>query len=524
MKRSLLAFTLVLLFLTVLSVVSVSAPNHWSVIENDTVLKATPALDGELDKAYESSLKVKLGPPVYDGVASDVKSTVYALYDEGYIYVFFEVYNDEKILSVGDYYLAAHRHPSDNDSVELRIGDKLSGKLPDYIGDNKDHHLIIADAYNVRCTAYQDTLEYYTARLKSVSKIVSENSYNIEMRIPLKEAFEEGDIIQFNFQVNDLQNVDTHETGHIGLGATYMSLTDFKIGGDAGYEIIENNIDRIFFSPPKKTTYYLDKGGINPDGLSFIVYYKDGTSYDATNEIGFSKLLFDKTGYMCIKAMWKDFEIPFRINVNYERGEENGYVWELHSGGALSVSVYKHYPETKAFIPDFSEESPAPWSKYASIIKTVIIHSSSETVDIGDYSFEGLGYLNKVTIDANVVSIGEKAFAKCHSLTSLELDENVTEIADTAFDKCRDLIITAPEGSYAYNYAMEHGISEFEPEPEPEPEPKPEPEPEPEPEPQPETEPEPEPEPKQKYSTWLYITVIVIVCILWIITFVLRRR
>ena len=117
------------------SVTSFSAPNSWSVIENDTVLKATPTLDGELDEAYFNSLKVKLGPPVYEGSPSNVKADVYALYDDSYVYVFFEVYNEKNILSAADSYITVNSHPSDNDSVEVRIGDKRMGRLPDYIGD-----------------------------------------------------------------------------------------------------------------------------------------------------------------------------------------------------------------------------------------------------------------------------------------------------------------------------------------------------------------------------------------------------
>ena len=46
----------------------------------------------------------------------------------------------------------------------------------------------------------------------------------------------------------------------------------------------------------------------------------------------------------------------------------------------------------------------------------------------------------------------------CSSLTSITIPDSVTSIDDTAFSGCENLTITASEGSYAHQFAQEHGI------------------------------------------------------------------
>ena len=46
-------------------------------------------------------------------------------------------------------------------------------------------------------------------------------------------------------------------------------------------------------------------------------------------------------------------------------------------------------------MPDFSKESPAPWSKYSDIIKSVTIHSVAELTTVGAYAFESLVNLER---------------------------------------------------------------------------------------------------------------------------------
>lgn len=203
-----------------------------AIIVCDTVMKETAIVDGILDNAYTSSMQVKINPPKYAGSDTDVRATVYTLYDDDYVYVFYQVENDTTLLSADDDYIQDHPMPSNNDAVELRIADDLEGHLPEYTGSNAAHHLFIMDAYGKRFSNYEDSIENYVDLMKGASKITSATSYTVEMAIPVVSPFNEGDIIQFNFQIDDCQNAKEQKTGYIGLGKSYTTLVDFKIGGE----------------------------------------------------------------------------------------------------------------------------------------------------------------------------------------------------------------------------------------------------------------------------------------------------
>ncbi len=76
---------------------------------------------------------------------------------------------------------------------------------------------------------------------------------------------------------------------------------------------------------------------------------------------------------------------------------------------------------------------------------------------IGDYAFEGCGYLTGVTIPSGVKAIGDGAFSDCMSLAAMTIPNGVTAIGDYAFDGCTDLAnLTIGDGvevigEYAFN-------------------------------------------------------------------------
>ena len=72
--------------------------------------------------------------------------------------------------------------------------------------------------------------------------------------------------------------------------------------------------------------------------------------------------------------------------------------------------------------------------------------------------FGGCGRLASVEVPGTVTSVGDRAFQGCTSLASLSLPASVTSIADTAFEGCDALTISCPRGSFAYSWAMEHGM------------------------------------------------------------------
>ena len=77
---------------------------------------------------------------------------------------------------------------------------------------------------------------------------------------------------------------------------------------------------------------------------------------------------------------------------------------------------------------------------------------------ISDYSFANMSELRSVVFPQTLTEIGEGAFMNDPYLSDLAIPESVTNIAETAFMDCPSLIILAPKGSYAYDWAVKAGI------------------------------------------------------------------
>jgi len=66
-----------------------------------------------------------------------------------------------------------------------------------------------------------------------------------------------------------------------------------------------------------------------------------------------------------------------------------------------------------------------------------------------------------IVIPDGCETIAERAFADCVSLKRVEIPASVMTIADDAFSGCpEDMVIVAPEGSFAAEYASMHGFAE----------------------------------------------------------------
>ena len=61
-------------------------------------------------------------------------------------------------------------------------------------------------------------------------------------------------------------------------------------------------------------------------------------------------------------------------------------------------------------------------------------------------------------IPDSVKKIGESSFEGCTNLTSITIPDSVKEIGESSFEGCESLIISAPEDSYAAEYAKENKI------------------------------------------------------------------
>ncbi|MBQ1507657.1 MAG: leucine-rich repeat domain-containing protein [Ruminococcus sp.] len=84
-----------------------------------------------------------------------------------------------------------------------------------------------------------------------------------------------------------------------------------------------------------------------------------------------------------------------------------------------------------------------------------------ETIEsVGVYAFTGTG-MTSVTIpeSSTFTSIDQYTFSECQNLKEVVIPATVTDIADNAFNACPNKItIKAPAGSYAINYANQHGF------------------------------------------------------------------
>ena len=80
---------------------------------------------------------------------------------------------------------------------------------------------------------------------------------------------------------------------------------------------------------------------------------------------------------------------------------------------------------------------------------------------VGSCAFEWCSKLRHISIPCSAVVLEEDAFFDCRDLERVDLSSGVTEIGKDAFSKIMnfvDLTIHAPAGSYAEQYAKEHGI------------------------------------------------------------------
>ncbi|MDD6094259.1 MAG: leucine-rich repeat protein [Clostridia bacterium] len=91
-------------------------------------------------------------------------------------------------------------------------------------------------------------------------------------------------------------------------------------------------------------------------------------------------------------------------------------------------------------IPNFYDglyATTAPWRKYHSIIKTLIIEDG--ITKIGGGTFCGCDGIKNILIPDSVTCIGEEAFSDCTGLVSVTIPDSVKIIDGVAFQKCTSL-------------------------------------------------------------------------------------
>ena len=142
------------------------------------------------------------------------------------------------------------------------------------------------------------------------------------------------------------------------------------------------------------------------------------------------------------------------------------------SGDELIIKGYKGNDET-VIIPEnigvkkitqiakdaFSTTAPRITDKQKQIrknIKTVIVPKG--IVNIGYGAFSGCLNLTSITLPKGIRKIGFWAFLHCGNLEYVYIPKSVRTIESSAFSNCFKLVIHAPAGSYAEQYAKENNI------------------------------------------------------------------
>ncbi|MBR4752212.1 MAG: leucine-rich repeat protein [Thermoguttaceae bacterium] len=77
---------------------------------------------------------------------------------------------------------------------------------------------------------------------------------------------------------------------------------------------------------------------------------------------------------------------------------------------------------------------------------------------IGNVAFRECGTLKTLVIPTGVISIGDNAFEGCTFLKSIVIPTSVEYIGKESFEGCVSLVLHAPEGSFAEQYAQKNGI------------------------------------------------------------------
>ena len=80
------------------------------------------------------------------------------------------------------------------------------------------------------------------------------------------------------------------------------------------------------------------------------------------------------------------------------------------------------------------------------------------TAEIGEEAFCGCVSLTAAVMKHSTKKICSKAFYGCANLRSVKLPAGISEIAEDAFEDCPKVTFYCEPGSYAEQYAKEHGF------------------------------------------------------------------
>lgn len=170
---------------------------------------------------------------------------------------------------------------------------------------------------------------------------------------------------------------------------------------------------------------------INSNANLASIYFAGNTSapqaYDKSIYLPPSNLILYKTAESAgwDAAPWTSFTIADwdPANTEEDSGSFETLNWEyIGSDGSLTFTGTGQ-------IPDFTADSPAPWSSYTPSIQTI---EGNGVTSIGDYSFSNASKLIRLETGTDLEHIGNYAFSDCVSLKSLNIAA-ITDIGSAAF-------------------------------------------------------------------------------------------
>lgn len=155
----------------------------------------------------------------------------------------------------------------------------------------------------------------------------------------------------------------------------------------------------------------------------------------------------------------EQFAVDNGYNYIYEQQSNDDFVYQQFDDGVQVIMYTGNIYDVVV---------PAELSGYpvTSLSDILFQHNSfvrsvnlPETITrISDYSFANMSELRSVVLPDTLTEIGEGAFLNDPYLSDLVIPESVVSIADDAFLECPSLVILAPMGSYAYDWAVKAGI------------------------------------------------------------------
>jgi endo-1,4-beta-xylanase len=183
------------------------------IVKKTQAMYGTPSIDGEKEELWDKCPEIQVNNSImaWEGA----KGVVRVLWDENYIYCFFEV--EDSVLNKDS------SNPYEHDSIEVFL-DQNNGKTSFY-EDDDGHYRVNFEGYETFGNIPEKE------GFKSAAK-VTPNGYLVELAIPLVNPASEGMVMGFDAQINH-----SDDTG------TRVSITKFCDLTDNTWQTLESIAD-----------------------------------------------------------------------------------------------------------------------------------------------------------------------------------------------------------------------------------------------------------------------------------------